>query len=530
MIQQLQQYFLNPQNLIAAASILVLLSLYLLKPKPEKKMMPSVMFFREEENPGKLKQGIRKLLNNKFLFLHLLVFSLLAVALADPFVNSSMESEEATILLDATANTADNFEDYREYAESNLAPTTNLVVVGDQIETYTDLERSTASQIIQETSSTEIKRDIQPVISAATSLDGNLYMATNMASIESSEAERTITSASSQKYLDLKETEFSNSHGITDYEINNQTATIYVKNYLEEQSEITIQTNSDNRKIELEASGLEPVQVQLQRGRNNITLGEDEYEVDNSLYLYRPQSDSIRVRISDNLPYFREAVKSIPEARISGSEPDIEAVSGSDITDISREEIENGLDVIYFSETGVNYPDYLPVTSLSEENGDIDINRFAETTVYQEKYLSGNIAQDSGNYTEPASAIVGREIGQGTVVQYNLQGTGFEEQLVYPLFWRDVFNQVQNIRTISSSNPDTGSAQLQETKTVQGYESIDGDVYGFSTAGVFEPKSIDIKEGDKIGQKKQSVSQMVASLIFVLLILETVLLYRERLI
>ncbi len=530
MIQQLQNQFLNPQNLIAAASILVLLILYLLKPKPEKKMMPSVMFFREEENPGKLKQGIRKLLNNKFLFLHILMFTLLAAALADPFVNTAQESKEVTVLLDATANTADNFQEYKEYAESNLALSTNLVVVDNQIETYTDLERAAASEIIQETSSTEIRRDIQPAIAAATSLEGNMHLATNLASQKTNNAEKSLDSASERKYIDLKETDFSNSHGITDYEIDNQTATIYVKNYRDEGTDITVQTNSDTREIEVESSGLKPVQIQLQRGRNNISLSEDGYNVDNSLYLFRPQSDSIRVRVSGELPYFREAVKSIPEAELVDTSPDIEAVSGSGINQISRGEVENGLDLIYFSEKGISQPSYLPVSSLTEREGDISVNSYAETTVYKANYLSGNLAQDAVNYTTPSSAIASREIGEGTVVQYNLQGAGFEKQLVYPIFWKNIFNQVQSIRTISSSNIDTGSTRLQDETVVQGYKNVDGDQYGVSTTGVFEPKSLELDEGDKIGQKKQSVSQMLSSLVFVLLIIETVLLYREKVI
>jgi len=529
MIQQLQNLFLAPQNLMALASIIALLLLYLLKPKPEKKMMPSVMFFREEESPGKLKQGIRKLLNNRFLLLHLLIISTIAVSMADPYTLQPERTGEVTIVLDATANTADSFENYRDYAETHLSESNNLVVVDNQVNSYNDIGRSRAQQIIQETSSTEVKGDLSLALSAARSLEGNTFIASNMAGTKEMEAQNQLNTLSKSKYIDIKKDSFQNSWGITDYEVVNNSARIYIKNYMSQETEPRISVNSEEKEIEVDDSELKPVEVQLRQGRNNITLQEDEYSVDNSLYLYRPALEDIKVNIKGELPFMKEVVRTIPKAREVNEESDILAVSASQ-EDVERSEIEQGLNMVYFSDSEVNIPDYMPVSGQQLQEGDVRVNTPVQTSVYSTEYISGSLSGAADNYTDPAAAIVKEEIGEGSLVQYNMVQDDFERQLVFPIFWRKVFKEMEELRTISESNIEPGSNTVESETLNQGYTETADGIYGVSTTGVFPKKELDIGSRDRLNEKRKSFSGQLNSLVLLLLLIETLMIYREKMI
>ncbi|MFQ3308195.1 MAG: hypothetical protein ACI977_000423, partial [Candidatus Nanohaloarchaea archaeon] len=231
MIQQLGNYFLQPMNLAVLSVLVVVILLYLLKPKPEKKVMPSIMFFQEDENPGKLRQGLRKILQNKFLFLHLLIVSLLAVSLADPYINQETETEEVTIYLDSTANTAANFQDVKDYASQHLSERNNLVIAGAQTEVYTDISASEARQQIRNTASTEVYPSSENSLESASSLEGRLYIASNLADLTDTKAQQLIDTYSDRRSVDIYETDFENNWGITDYRLEGEQIELYVKNY-----------------------------------------------------------------------------------------------------------------------------------------------------------------------------------------------------------------------------------------------------------------------------------------------------------
>lgn len=531
MIQQLGNYFIRPQNLAALALLLVLILLYLLKPKPERKMMPSVMFFQEDENPGKLKQGIRKILRNKFLLLHLLLFSLIAVSLADPYISQPAESQQRTIYLDATANTAENFQKYRRYAQNHLGETNNLVIVSNRTTTYTDLTEAGAQQIISDVQPTEQRKNLDNSLAAARSLEGNLFLATNLASLTSAEADQTIDKISSEKNIDIKTSEFDNSWGITDYSISDDSVEIYVKNYGSQSADPALHVNSEHlRQLNLNSSGLTTLEVSLQQGRNNITLSDDEFNIDNSLYIYKPDSRILEVEASGEHPYIREAVKAIPEARLADQEPDIIFRDSSESGSLEAEDIRNGMNLVYMADGEGQQPGFLPVEGVREVQGDVKVNKPVQTQLYSATYLEGRVDSDAVNLTVPASAIVKQQIGDGTVVQYNILDNSFSRQLSFPIFWRKVFRDVAGVPTVRNANIATGSSEYGFSTSEQGYRLSESGQYGVSTYGVFTPKNPEIEQGNGISTRPQSVSAAVNVLILVLLLLETFLLARERLI
>jgi hypothetical protein len=528
MIENLQSYFLNPRNLVALASVILLIVLYLLKPKPEKKVMPSVMFFQEDENPGKLKQGLRKIFRNKFLFLHILIFSLLAVSLADPYINQETTTEESTIYLDATANTAEEFAQVKQYATGQLSERNNLVIVSHQTEVYTDLSESQARQTISDTDSTDIYPDTETRLSSVNSLEGDLFIASNLADLTSSEAQNLIDEYDSDRSVDVYTDEFENSWGITDYSITEENVELYIKNYRSQSSEIELNMNSERlQSFEIAANELRTAEVELSEGENNVSLSNDEFSGDNTIYVQNPASDNIQVNVAGDHPYMREVVKSIPEAELSDQDTDILVTGQTSSNIFSR--VENGLNLVYMSDEGSSGSE-LPVRNLEPSEGDVAVERPVSKQLYNAEYLEGNVDSEAESLANPESAIVKMDRGEGTIIQYNIIDNSFSRSIMFPLFWKPLFQNMTETVGMQEANKLTGQQINGNILTSKGYSDVNSNQYAVSTTGSFPPKMLDAESGNSFSTKPKSLSTQLNIAIVLLLLLESVLLFRERVI
>ena len=110
----IEDIFLNPIGLLAVLSILPLLIFYLMKPKPEERVMPSMMFFREEKEDDKLRKAYRKLISNLPLLLQIFAVLAFAAAFANPYMNMSQPSQKSVIVLDQSSSVKPNFEHLKD--------------------------------------------------------------------------------------------------------------------------------------------------------------------------------------------------------------------------------------------------------------------------------------------------------------------------------------------------------------------------------------------------------------------------------
>ena len=98
--------FANVAGLFALLSIIPLIILYLLRPKPHVIKIPSVMFLFDAEKEKKRFSAIRRFIKDPLFLLQLLVLILLALAVAEPFVLSEDDAGcgHTVIVLDASAS------------------------------------------------------------------------------------------------------------------------------------------------------------------------------------------------------------------------------------------------------------------------------------------------------------------------------------------------------------------------------------------------------------------------------------------
>lgn len=99
--------FETPLALIALTSVIPLILLYLLRPKPLQVIVPSLMFLMNiREEKKRFYTSITKLIKDPLFLIQLLVLILLALAAAAPFIETqeSLSGEHTVIIIDASAS------------------------------------------------------------------------------------------------------------------------------------------------------------------------------------------------------------------------------------------------------------------------------------------------------------------------------------------------------------------------------------------------------------------------------------------
>lgn len=99
--------FLNPLAFYGLLSIIPIIILYLLKPKPRLKDIPSLMFFWNVQRSEKLRSFFKKVIKEPLLLLQILIVAVLVSALATPVLDMVVretQKEAVAIVIDVSAS------------------------------------------------------------------------------------------------------------------------------------------------------------------------------------------------------------------------------------------------------------------------------------------------------------------------------------------------------------------------------------------------------------------------------------------
>ena len=98
--------FANTLGLIALASLIPFIILYLRKPRPVDRIIPSLMFILQNRKTSRQYDFLRKFLTNLLFFIQLLALIGLSFAIAEPFIKVpyDVSLENTLIILDVSAS------------------------------------------------------------------------------------------------------------------------------------------------------------------------------------------------------------------------------------------------------------------------------------------------------------------------------------------------------------------------------------------------------------------------------------------
>src|SRR3989338_4129126 len=127
--------FTNPIGWIAFASLIPLIILYLIRPKPKEMEIPSLMFFIKASSTSKERSFFRRFVKDWLFLLQLLILILLSLSIVSPFltVKKDVASSNVVLVIDASASSqvkdsGTRFKRAIENADEYLGKKTSIII------------------------------------------------------------------------------------------------------------------------------------------------------------------------------------------------------------------------------------------------------------------------------------------------------------------------------------------------------------------------------------------------------------------
>jgi hypothetical protein len=503
----ISEFFLHPLGLLGLLALIPLIIFYLIRRKPEKQIMPAMMFFMKDRKSGKAQTALRKLMRNFILIFHILIILGFAAALAQPFLEAPANAEETVVVFDTSASMINDMDQAKEFVKSNLGNENTLILVDNELEIAA--EETSSRQVMNElrnTKPSEVESDIANGLEAASEYSGTIIVASDLDQTVSQKSSQDIIEnfRNNDRTVKLMDIQEENSWGIVNVDPGKENSSIDIKNFKENDADVELRKDNSARTVSLESGSVENVNVETDTGTTTVRLEEDSFSPDNTAYISIPEETKHdMVFITEGNPYFEKAVELIDFVDIEVVEPPVERDLDADVYvvgDTNRvltdtveqieDDVEQGSSMIVFGHQGVFD---LGLESLPAENSGGYEN--TTVTIREPQQISlGNIPIMSAEKTEgdpyasPGHALIRSDYGDGEVFFYNIQDSKFRTNFLYPVFWKTVLQDLVDRPSVQELNVETGdTVNAVQIQTPEG-ETENGEI-GIDQTGFYETET-----------------------------------------
>lgn len=479
--------FQNPLALLGLLSIIPLIIVYLIRPKPKEIPFSSILFLREGE--AERSAVLSRLVSDPLFWVQLLVLLSLSVAAAGPYTVSMGTAEShLVIVMDVSLSMEGSFQEALRLAEEHLGGFERISIV---------TAGSIPQSVLQDGSSDEGRdvlaglrpKAVSSDLSAAMQLGSLLlgYEGGNMLVVSDFVSWTGDDPGDTRRQLEAKGlgVVFADSYRggenvgvVSGWSVAgpgyvNHTALLH--NFGGSRAvPITISGpgGSTERSVNIPAGGDFYLTFTAYPGENRITLdADDAISSDNDAYVYVPDFGIINVLYLGEEGPSLAALRSLPNVQVrrSGNYEDFDliVVTKNASTDgkLNRY-IDSGGRVVFIASDGES-PEYLPVRVTGEQQGPVNLwvrdQGFAEDIHFDEigifSYPEAVPRRRSVTMVETGSVplLSYWRLGRGTVVYSGLEkDSDFYMRPEYPIFWHQMVNWLVGVPDISEANRKTG--------------------------------------------------------------------------
>ncbi len=473
-ITMIDQLFLSPLGLLGLLALIPLAIFYLVKPKPEEQVMPSMRFFQQQEGNNKLRQSLRKILRNLILLLHILTVIVFALALAQPFINTFQQPENSVVILDTSASMQNNMRQAENFIEQHLGEENTLIVANS--DTKVKVEEASPSRVrraLEGVKAVETRTDMVSALETARNYEGRLVVASDLDQTVDDREIAEVLGTQAGRLISIMQVQEENKWGITDLRIQENKTEATIQNFAETRETITVTKNGNTRKTTLDSQESVVADFDNNLGKNTIKLSEDGMAADNTASYVLPDTEKITVAYEGPRNSYLDTVIQVIENTELMTGPD--ALENSDvvlltdkITDDQRisqleEKIQGGGSAVVFKDSRALSRIFGMNTTLSEINTSVEITFPERIDVGDTEVLRRGI-QGGESISDPAESLKLHGYGEGQILAYNIEGAEFRKNFLYPVFWKSVFSRLSEKPSVRELNMITG-------------ESLEGDVF-----------------------------------------------------
>jgi len=536
--------FENIYGLYALLALIPFIILYLRRPKPLDRVIPSLMFLMKEQKHTKQSSFLRKLLQNLLFILQLLALTLLGFAIAIPYINipSDIISDKTIIVIDASASmqTKDGlttrFDNAIKKAKDELTSKNGIILAeNNPLIILEEGKKDETTALLDKIKPKATTTNLGNALLVARSLlngRGRIILISDFIATEGQDImtiKRTIVAGGNEvKFIDVgNEAE---NIGIVELEIDKSETKASIKNYNEKGETVQVKLKKEDqilneKTIEILPNSVESLVFTTPTGLSRIEIdSKDDLDIDNTAFISAPDKMKIDVLIITNYKqnnFIKAALEASKNINVEIREPpatNAESIEHDVVVvnkiikekllphefDYLAEYVKKGGNLIITAQDDldkIDTSDLLP-NELNEKGEKAGVcielfiqftKMFGENSCFTDsKYFKTN--RDNNSVTiasigdHPIFSLM--EYGDGKVFYYGIfdDTSDFKTSINYPLFWNALPEFLVETEDIKDYNHKTGSiiaVEEQSIKTPSG-SSIRASRLLLDEAGVYE--------------------------------------------
>jgi hypothetical protein len=496
----LSDAFLSPTGLAALAVVVPLVLLYLVRPDPERVVLPTFRFLTEEAGRERTNPFLARLRRSLLLLLQVATVAALALALASPYVLVAEEEtvSETVLVVDASASMQTATGDGTRFgravatAREELTGATTVVVAGAEARVALRAgTRTEAERTLDALEPTGAPGDLATAVRTATSVAGEearvLVLSDFADDSEWSDAVRAARARGLRVALRQFGGGGADNVGVVDRSFSGTEVTLSVRNFGDAPATRTLALGPRTERLELAPGDVTTVTLPVPAGGGVARLSPaDSFPVDDAVAVGAPQDATVDVLLvtSDRNRYLATALELVepteltvvdPLDPVDASEYDVVVFSNVDDDDLlrgnvqaAREVLEAGGGVaVQAQERQVpKLGDLLLVAPQSiKENPDVgevadDPLTRGLTFPPPSRYVAGPLREGRPLVRladgSPLLAVADRGAGRVLYFGYMESGSSFKFDYQYPIFWKRAVFHLAGREPLSALNERAG--------------------------------------------------------------------------
>src|SRR3989344_1019650 len=297
-------------------SLIPFVIIYLIRPRPVKLEIPSLMFFLTARDNPKQQSFLRNFAKDFLCIIQLLIFLLFVGHLLEPFSSyeHDITSENTVIVLDVSASMQSRRDDAKsrftyakQLAIDNLGKANTLVLAGGTPKVlFKDGSYDDAVEGLNGLGPTDSLSAIGESVVLAGELlggkEGRVIVLSDFLNTRGVEPAAAKTAVESKgvvvDYIDVSARKKPSNVGIIDLDIDEQSVTVFVRNFDEEPNKATLRIGSLEKDLDFEPESTQTFSFQTPEESGQVQLVvDDDFDADNRAFIAVPSHREVRVAV-----------------------------------------------------------------------------------------------------------------------------------------------------------------------------------------------------------------------------------------
>ena len=500
----------NQTGLYSFLILVPFILLYLIRPRPQKMNIPSLMFFFTTREKKRKSSFFRNFVNDLLFLIQLIIFLLLCMQLTEPYQTymHDITAQNTVLVIDVSASSQVRDGGTTRFARAidkakDLVGSSNTIILAKEVPQIAleGVSGGEAIRFLSELKPLDTSSKIGDAIILAGEImngkEGRVVVLSDFINTDGTPPGIAADILQTRDIVvDLINTATGNpvsNIGIVDLTIDEKTTTVYIKNYNTQPEQVTVSISNLQKQLTISPQSIEPFAFTTPEKVTKVTLDvNDDFSVDNVAYLSAPSKEELSVNVvSENLSIFlKSTIESTPQTVFSHSIPPIiekehdvyvfHEVSPSKILpgtfEDLRKRIENdGVSLIIYAFPEIAQIDFkglIPVDILQRASGaplvTEQVNRFTKNIDFGsvEQYFLATPKEGAISIISARNStiVAVQRLGAGKIVYYGImdESSDFKFSPAYPIFWKGLLEFIMNKQSVQNLNAKVGDTLILE--------------------------------------------------------------------